>query len=69
MICKEVLAKRVAGPFLTRPPGLIISPLGAVPMKEVGKVRLIHNLSHPYGNSVNSNIPRELCAVLILTLE
>ncbi|MCP3887280.1 MAG: hypothetical protein GY702_00180, partial [Desulfobulbaceae bacterium] len=43
MICTELLAKRIAGPFLTPPPGLIISPLGAVPKKQTDKIRIIHN--------------------------
>ena len=63
MICQELLAGRIYGPFLTPPPGLIISPLGAVPKKDTGKVRIIHNLSYPIEDSVDSNIPREFCAV------
>ncbi|MCP3930883.1 MAG: hypothetical protein GY705_17490, partial [Bacteroidetes bacterium] len=63
MILKELAEKRIAGPFLYPPPGLIISPLGAVPKKEAGKIRIIHNLSHPLNNSVNSNIPNEFCSV------
>jgi hypothetical protein len=35
------------------------SPLGLVPKSEHGKFRLIHYLSFPKGNSVNSNIPPE----------
>ncbi|MCP3933190.1 MAG: hypothetical protein GY705_29320 [Bacteroidetes bacterium] len=63
MIKKELKEQRIAGPFLYPPPGLIISPLGAVPKKEVGKIRIIHNLSHPKHDSVNSNIPYEYCTV------
>ncbi|MCP3932523.1 MAG: hypothetical protein GY705_25915, partial [Bacteroidetes bacterium] len=63
MIMIELKCGRVAGPFLRAPPGLIISPLGAVPKKELGKIRIIHNLSHPLNDSVNSSIPREDCAV------
>ncbi|MCP3933622.1 MAG: hypothetical protein GY705_31530, partial [Bacteroidetes bacterium] len=60
---KELKENRIAGPFLYPPPGLIISPLGAVPKKEAGKIRIIHNLSHPLNNSVNSNTPSEYCTV------
>ncbi|MCP3927716.1 MAG: hypothetical protein GY705_01280, partial [Bacteroidetes bacterium] len=63
MLMKELKANRIAGPFVSSPPGLIISPLGAVPKKEAGKIRIIHNLSYPLNDSVNSNIPREMCAV------
>ncbi len=63
MLMKELKEGRIAGPFLKPPPGLIISPLGAVPKKEKNKIRIIHNLSHPLKNSVNSHIPRHYCAV------
>ncbi len=33
MLMKELKEKRIAGPFLKPPPGLIMSPLGAVPKK------------------------------------
>jgi hypothetical protein len=49
---------RIAGPFLDRPfPNFISSPLGLVPKKSPGQFRIIHNLSFPRGDSVNSNIP------------
>ncbi len=63
MICLELQSKRIAGPFFSPPPGLIISPLGAVPKKLTDKIRIIHNLSYPYFDSVNSNIPRQYCGV------
>ncbi|MCP3929092.1 MAG: hypothetical protein GY705_08330, partial [Bacteroidetes bacterium] len=63
MLMKELKARRIAGPFQNVPPGLILSPLGAVPKKEIGKIRIIHNLSFPLNDSVNSHIPREDCAV------
>ena len=34
-----------------------------MPKKEKGKIRIIHNLSYPLNDSVNSHIPREYCAV------
>ncbi len=63
MLMNELKENRIAGPFLKSPPNLIISPLGAVPKKESNKVRIIHNLSHPKNNSVNSNIPDEFKTV------
>ncbi|MCP3929088.1 MAG: hypothetical protein GY705_08310, partial [Bacteroidetes bacterium] len=63
MLMIELKEGRIAGPFLSPPPGLIISPLGAVPKKEKDKIRIIHNLSHPLKNSVNYHIPRHYCAV------
>lgn len=38
-------------------PNLVISPLGVVPKKAPGQFRLIHDLSYPENNSVNSQIP------------
>ncbi|MCP4262038.1 MAG: hypothetical protein GY774_31735, partial [Planctomycetes bacterium] len=59
----------IAGPFEVPPPGIILSPLAAIPKKESGKVRLIHNLSFPYGDSVNSHTPRDFCTVHYETLD
>ena len=52
-------AKKKAGPFATLPfANLFVSPIGAVPKHNSSKVRVIHNLSHPfYGDSVNAGIP------------
>lgn len=58
-LAKESLKGRIAGPFRSPPfDNLVCSPLGLVP-KSDGKFRLIHDLSHPKGNSVNSLIPPE----------
>ena len=55
----ELALGRVAGPFASpTPPDLIISPLGVVPKKTPGEYRLIHDLSFPKDNSVNSHIPK-----------
>ena len=56
---KELFKDRIAGPF-TSPPfdPMIFSPIGLVPKKEPGKFRLIHNLSFPKEDSINSNIPK-----------
>ena len=56
----ELILGRIAGPFTEPPlPGFITSPLGLVPKKsssECPEFRLIHDLSFPRGNSVNSHI-------------
>jgi hypothetical protein len=54
---KNHFKKRIAGPF-NNPPleNSTCSPLGLVPISENGKFRLVHDLSFPKGNSVNSNI-------------
>jgi hypothetical protein len=61
---KELQAGRIDGPFKCRPfKDLIISPLGLVPKKEPGQFRLIHDLSFPKDNSVNSHIDPALTTV------
>lgn len=63
-LSKEVALGRMAGPFPDPPlPGLIVSPLGVVPKKEVGQYRMIHHLSYPKGGSVNDGIDPQSCAV------
>ncbi|XP_077773920.1 uncharacterized protein LOC144325210 [Podarcis muralis] len=69
-IAKEVSMHRMAGPFCAPPfHNLHISPLGVVPKKAPGEFRLIHNLSHPRGTSVNDAIPPELCSVKYASLD
>lgn len=63
-IAKESLKERIAGPFLNLPfQNLVCSPLGLIPKNIPGKFRLIHDLSFPKGNSINSHIPPENLAV------
>ena len=54
---KELELQRIMGPF-KRPPfePFIVSPLGLVPKKAQGQYRLIHDLSFPKEDSVNSHI-------------
>lgn len=55
---------RIAGPFSNKPfEQFVVSPLGLVPKGSTGKFRVIHDLSFPKNQSVNSNIPRENSAV------
>ena len=59
-INKEVKLGRYAGPFLQPPiENLTISPIGVHPKKAEGEYRLITNLSHPRGGSVNDLIEDE----------
>lgn len=41
----------------------LVSPLGVVPKKEVGKFWLIHHLSYPKGDSVNDGISKDEASV------
>ena len=64
MLDKEKSLGRVAGPFQSPPlSNMVFSPLGLVPKKEPGDFRLIHDLSYPKANSVNSHIAPEFSAV------
>ena len=67
-IQSEIACHRVAGPFDVKPEGLIISPLSCVD-KAGNSHRLVHNLSWPFQNSVNSGIDREYCRVEYETLD
>ena len=59
-ISKGKIEGRIAGPFLSPPfEPFITSRLGVVPKSEEGKFRVIHDLSFPKNNSVNSRIPPE----------
>ena len=52
----EIAMNRIAGPFdIPTPANCIPSPLGVVPKKASGEFRLIHNLSFPRDNSLNSH--------------
>ncbi|MCP3928668.1 MAG: hypothetical protein GY705_06155, partial [Bacteroidetes bacterium] len=53
----------ISGPFDSPTVNLIISPLALVPKKDSAKMRLIHNLSYPKKDSVNSHIDRDFCTV------
>ncbi|MCP3930654.1 MAG: hypothetical protein GY705_16310, partial [Bacteroidetes bacterium] len=62
-VWSELKLNRIAGPFLHRPPGLVVSPLWAVPKRDSEKIRIIHNLSFPPRQSVNYFIPKKFCEV------
>jgi hypothetical protein len=68
-LCKEILAGRVAGPFIERPIATLrVSPLGLIPKKD-GDYRLIHHLTHPKGSSVNDFVDPELCSVQYASID
>ena len=59
-LSKEWSLGRIAGPFLERPfSSLRISPLGLIPKKTPREFHLIHHLSFPHGDSINSCIPND----------
>ena len=62
-IAQELAEGRMAGPFYVKPPGLVCSPLSVTDKKESNSYRLLHDLSYPKLNSVNSNIPKYLTGV------
>ena len=64
MLSHEISLGRIAGPFSEVPlPDFVLSHLRLVPKKDSLSFRLFHNLSFPWGNSVNSGIPRQFCTV------
>ncbi|CAB3988942.1 Hypothetical predicted protein [Paramuricea clavata] len=60
-LSSELAARRVAGPFTNLPvPLLHVSPFGVIPKNhQLGKWRLILDLSSPAGHSVNDGIPKD----------
>ena len=61
VIAADCASGKKAGPFATPPfPNIVVSPIGAVPKKASGKIRVIHHLSYPFkGDSVNASIEEE----------
>ena len=66
----ELQKGRISGPY-DQPPleNMIFSPLGLVPKKKPGEFRIIHDLSFPKGDSVNSHIQHQDSAVQYETLD
>lgn len=69
-ISKGLSLDRIADPF-SEPPfsPFVSSPLRIVPKSEPGKFRIIHDLSYPKNNSVNTNIPKENSVVQYDTID
>ena len=63
--------QRVAGPFCwTQVPGVHVSRFGVIPKKSrPGKWRLIIDLSHPKGGSVNDGIDPMLCSLMYTSVD
>ena len=70
-LAKERQAGRVIGPFppsLT--PAIHVSRFGVIPKSnQPNKWRLIIDLSHPKGRSVNDGIPKDLCSMTYITID
>ena len=67
---KQIALGRIAAPFKSPPfKKFQVSPLAVIPKRSPGQNRLIHNLSAPLGDSVNSGIPQELSSVKYQKLE
>jgi len=69
-LIKERQSGRIQGPF-SYPPfsNLRVSPLGVLPKKAPGEFRMIHHLSFPYGDSINTFIPSEFSTVKYATVD
>ena len=66
----ELEAGRIEGPFSAPPfPNFRTNPLGLVPKNSGSGYRMIHHLSHPAGDSVNDEIPRDLCSVQYTSIQ
>ena len=69
-LVKERQSGRIQGPFKYPPLlDLRVSPLGVIPQKAPGEFRLIHHLSFPYGDSINTFIPPEFSSVQYATVD
>ena len=66
----EVALRRVAGPFPYHACVGHVSSIGVIPKShQPNKWRLIFDLSHPKGHSVNDGIPRELSTMAYVTID
>ena len=66
----EVLMGRVVGLFSPRAiPHVHISRFGVIPKGQMGKWRLIVDLSHPKDHSVNDGISKPLCSLKYVTID
>ena len=68
---EELAQHRVAGPFsVALIPKAHINRFGVIPKKhQPGKWRLIVDLSHPSGHSINDSIPKTLCSLSYITID
>ncbi|XP_065918904.1 uncharacterized protein [Dysidea avara] len=69
-LANELKESRIVGPFKKYSiRNAHISRFGVIPKKSSGKWRLIVDLSHPPGFSVNDAIPKELCSLNYITID
>lgn len=70
-IAEEITQHRVVGPFSkSAVPRAHISRFGVIPKRHTpNKWRLIVDLSHPAGHSVNDGIPKSLCSLSYVTVD
>ena len=70
-LAKEMTFNRLVGPFVkAQLPGIQISRFGVIPKShQIGKWRLIVDLSHPKSHSVNDGIPKSLCGLSYITVD
>ena len=69
-LANELKECRIAGPFKKGSiPDAHVSRFGVSPKKSAGKWRLIVDLSHPQGSSINDAIPKELCSLTYITVD
>ena len=67
-LLSELKESRVGGPFAPSDiPAAHISCFGAIPKSD--KWRLIVDLSHPKGKSMNDGIPKSLCSMSYITTD
>ena len=69
-LAAEITQSRIIGPFDKLPNGdPHISRFGVIPKKHSQKWRLIVDLSHPAGCSINDGIPKDLCSLTYITVD
>ena len=70
IIVEDLRCGRLHGPFETPPyKKFIVSPLGAFPKRDRKKIRVIHDLSFPPSQSVNSGINPEEYSLHYVTID
>ena len=69
-ISKEVAAGQIIGPIPVDVEGIHVSRFGIIPKPhQQGKWRLITDLSHPHGCSVNDGIDPQLCSLSYVSVD
>ena len=70
-LAQEMTFNRLVGPFVkAQLPSIQISRFGVIPKShQMGKRRLIVDLSHPKSYSVNDGIPKSLCGLSYITVD